>query len=176
MFFKKKMQNRVIERLAKRLSSEFVPFDSARKVIFLLESDTENVELAADYLTDLLKKRGVEWIGIVVERANKKSVDFSQKEGYIIIRHKDLTYFGLPSGVDKMDEIKNRYDILIDLSEQYDFTSFYISLLIDARFKVGRYSGESSPYDFIAQAEDSSSIQYIKQVVRYLESIKPARI
>ncbi len=175
MFFKKKMQNRVIERLAKRLSSEFMPIGSARKVIFLIESDTENVELAADYLTDLLKKRGIEWVGIVVERANKKSMDFSEKEGYIIVRHKDLSYFGLPRGLDKMDEIKNRYDILIDFSEQYDFTSLYISLVIDAKFKVGRYSGDDSPYDFVARAEDNSSLQYIKQVVHYLESIKPSK-
>ena len=176
MFFKKKMQSRVIERLEKRFSSEFIPLRSARKIILLMESDAENIDQALDYTTSLLKERGIEWVSVVVERANKRSHDFSQKEGCVLIKQKDTTYFGLPKGLDKINEINTVYDILIDFTEEYDFTSFYISLVVEAKFKVGRYTSESTPYDFIARAEDNSAIQYVKQVVHYLESIKPAKL
>jgi len=177
MLFKKRLQNRAVKRLKKRAPSNFMPIGNAHRVAFILESDEEGIEESVDYLVKELIDRGIKWIGMVVERHNKRSVDFSHRGDFIIIRNTDLTYYGLPKSIDKIEQLNEKFDILIDISANYEFTTHYISRYIDATFKVGRYSSESdSAYDFIAKAADDNPLQYIKQVIHYLESIKPARL
>lgn len=177
MLFKKRLQNRALERLQKRAPANFMPIGNAHRVAFILESDEEGIEESVDYLINQLIDRGIEWIGLVVERQNKRSVDFSQKGNFIIIRKADLTYYGLPKSIEKNEQLNEKFDILIDITANYEFTAHYISRYIEATFKVGRYSSESdSAYDFIAKATDDTPLHYIKQVIHYLESIKPARL
>jgi hypothetical protein len=99
MLFKKRLQNRALERLQKRAPANFMPIGNAHRVAFILESDEEGIEESVDYLINQLIDRGIEWIGLVVERQNKRSVDFSQKGNFIIIRKADLTYYGLPKSI-----------------------------------------------------------------------------
>ena len=177
MFFKKRLQSRVLERLEKRASSIFVPLQNAKKIIFLIESDEDLIENSADFLIVALEERGIQWQCVVIDKGGKKSVDFSQKERFLSLTLKDLNFFGLPKGLSSIEEFKYEYDILIDMSAQFDFTSNYLSRYINAKFKVGRYSnGDDSSYDFIAKTTDNSSLQFVKQVIFYLESIKPAKL
>lgn len=175
MFFKKKLQKRALERLPQRGASCFTPFSKADSVVFIFDPDETGIEEAVCHLEEILKGRGIRWRGVILDKGNNKGVEFSNKTDFILLSKRDLGFYGMPRNIDKLFPADSEYDLLLDFSIDYEFTSSFISRFISAKFKIGRYcSGDDSPFDFITKTSDPTPLNFLKQTIHYLESIKPA--
>ena len=175
MFFKKKLQMKAIGRLPKRGVSCFTPFNKAKSVVFIFDPDETGIEDAINYLEEILKGRGINWKGIILDKSNKRGADFSSRTDFILVSKKEIGFNGVPRNIEKLFPADTEYDILLDFSTENEFTSSYISRFVSAKFKIGRYcSGDDSPFDFITKTSDQTPLSFLKQTIHYLESIKPA--
>jgi hypothetical protein len=175
MFFKKRQQRRAIEKLKKTRVPEFVPFNAARRVAFILEADEAGISEAADSLISVLKENKADWRAIVIDFDKKNTADFSEMENFDIIRKCDFNFYGLPKFPLNSWYTEKECDLLLDFSREYSFTSEYIARQVNARLKAGRYStGDESAYDFITPPADTSAISFLRQTIFFLNSIKPA--
>ena len=68
--------------------------------------------------------------------------------------------------------IKEDFDILIDLTDEFIIPLRSILVQSKAGFKVGKYSVENEPYyDFMIDSEHNNFSQFTKEAVRYLTII-----
>lgn len=175
MFFKKRQQRKAIEKLRTGRVPEFVPFEGAKRVAFIVEAEESGISEAVDTLVSLLRENNADWRAIVIDSGKKNTADFSVSDNFDIIRKCDLNFFGMPKTVLNPWFTEESCDLLLDFSREYNFTSEYIARQVNARLKAGRYSnGDESAYDFITPPADTSAISFLRQTIFFLNSIKPA--
>lgn len=176
MFFKNKFQKKALDKLPKREGAPcFLSFNEAKTVIFIFDLEEDKIIEAVAFLENMLNNIGAEWKGVAFQK-NSKSVNvFKNRNGYSVITDKDLNYYGAPKFPEKFLPVDIDYDILIDFSKSFDFTTNFVSSLVSARFKIGRYSlGDDSPYDFVAKTSEVAPLAFLKKAIHYVESLKPA--
>ncbi|HOO99691.1 MAG TPA: hypothetical protein PLV06_06870 [Bacteroidales bacterium] len=92
------------------------------------------------------------------------------------IRRKELNYFYIPGSTETDVFINTKFDVLIDINFNKVFPLIYITSLSKSLFRVGLFTTEqeSAPYDLMMEMKMPVSIDnYLEQIIRYLEMIKP---
>jgi len=91
-----------------------------------------------------------------------------------IIRRKELSFFYLPVSTEADVYMNSRFDVLIDINFDKEFTLHYITALSAASFKVGLFNSEADSTVFDLMIEIKRPVQvenYLDQVIHYLEMI-----
>lgn len=174
MFFKQTLQKRLISRLTKERKVKFISFSDARRVGFIFQNNIDgNFEEIEKFIAFLLEKH-ITFYGIAIFNIKQKNKTSFKNERVIQLESVDLKYSGVPKSHKIANFIKNEFDILIDFTPEYNFTSHYLSVISKAQFKIGRYSFENTPYDFVLEQSENKNIDdFMKRLLFYFNSIRP---
>lgn len=106
---------------------------------------------------------------------------YNDKEEPFFLQSKLSFDFFLPTDLNwKREPLKSvcksftdeSFDILIDLTEEFNIPLRNLLLQSKAKFKVGRYNEENQNYyDFMINSEHSNFSEFTKEIVRYLTMI-----
>jgi hypothetical protein len=90
------------------------------------------------------------------------------------IRKKEVNLFYIPDSAETEYFIRNRFDVLIDINFEKNFSLYYITKLSQAAFKVGLFDSDSgvSSFDMMIEMKKNVPVEnYLNEVIRYLEMI-----
>jgi hypothetical protein len=144
--------------------------DSAKSAGILWEIDQKD---AFDKMVKEIRNTGVKVTGLCYFPM-KKVVIPGEINGF---SRKHISWFEIPKTAVAEDFIHQKFDILIDLTEQKYFPMIYVTALSEAAFKIG-YSGTSDNYfdlniEFKEQPEPN---QLASQILYYLKRINKTTI
>jgi len=138
--------------------------DAGRKVSLCTLSDAKNIGIlynATEYISfeivrDLVKQLSNNSITISVLGYvdSKKLIDhYLYRKGFDFFSKTDLNWYYKPVSTQTEQFIKEPFDLLLNLSLDYQFPIHYISSASKALFKAGRYSLTDSSLDFMIDIE-----------------------
>lgn len=138
--------------------------DADRKINLCTLSEAKNVGIiynATEYISfeivrDLVKQLSNNTLSISVLGYvdNKKLIDsYLYRKGFDFFCKNDLNWYYKPVSTQTEKFINEPFDILINLSLDYQFPIHYISSASRAAFKTGRYSLTDNSLDFMIDIE-----------------------
>ena len=91
---------------------------------------------------------------------------------YLILDKKQFTFFGMPKDEVILKLSSKPIDALINLCDEKQMKAFALSKLIPAKCKIGSF--ENEVFEMTINSEKTmNSTDYLKQVIVYLNMIKP---
>lgn len=82
---------------------------------------------------------------------------------------KDLNWCNIPKSKFIDDFLKTEYDLIIDLSPRESLPLSYISIISNAKFKVGRYNEDVNHLDLMIHNKNNKDLkEFIKHTIHYL--------
>ncbi|MDG1237455.1 MAG: hypothetical protein P8N69_00935 [Flavobacteriales bacterium] len=82
----------------------------------------------------------------------------------------DLNYYSLPKKNVVKKFMSQRFDILLDLTENVTIPLRLVLLLSKSPFKIGSFSEDKKPYyDLMIETDPKDYLQYVKHVINYLK-------
>lgn len=176
IFFKKGIRKRVLKEVRSERDVSFYSFSMAKRVSFSFSYDEEGIEQTiADFVSFLIQNNiTFSGVGTVLLKTKKQIIHLD--ENISVIYKNDCNYYGVPDSYKTAKLFVNEFDIFVDFNNTANFTQTFLALKTNAKFKIGRISKDSSPYDLVVEPneEDKSSSAFLKQLFHYLNIIKPA--
>ncbi len=148
--------------------------DQAKSVGIIFDADTEkDFDLAVNYLRLIKEEYGIYNVRAFGYYSKKHEMPYLKRSIQVdYFTRKDLNWFNRPEGKFVNDFVKEKFDVLIDLSENDKLPLQYILAMSPALFKIGRYSNENlSFYDMMVDVKGKSLTYFIEQVTTYLTLI-----
>lgn len=144
--------------------------DAGTVAILYALNDQGTYNIISEFVGSLQQQnKKVKALGLVQHKSDTEN--FLPKLSYDFIYHKDINWFGKPSGVYTEEFLNTDYDILIDVSNDMDYTSEYLFVLSIAKLKVG-YSDNS---DVIIERDEKKGLkEYLENISHYLSILKRA--
>lgn len=141
-------------------------------IIFAAHNEKE-FRLATEYLKIIKEEYGIMNVRAFGYYPYKDELPFLKRTVQVdYFTRKDLNWYYKPEGKYVNDFIKEKFDVLIDLSENDLLPLQFVLCMSKARFKVGRYSEQNLPfYDMMIDVKNKSLAYYIEQVTIYLTNI-----
>lgn len=176
-FVKNKIGNYALKSLLKTKSQRYPKvsnLDTAKSVGIIFPAHTEkDFRLATQYLKIIKEEYGIMNIRALGYFPEKNELPFLKRTIQIdYFTNKNLNWFNKPEGRYIQDFIKEKFDILIDLSENDLLPLQYVLCMSEAKFKVGRFSeNNQSFYDLMLDVKNKSLAYYIEQLTIYLTNI-----
>jgi hypothetical protein len=127
---------------------------SEAKSIGIIYNATEYISF--EIVRDLVKQLSNNSISIKVLGyvESKKLIDqYLYRKGFDFFCKNDLNWYYKPVSTQTEDFINEPFDLLINLSLDYQFPIHYISSVSKALFKTGRYSAMDDSLDFMIDIE-----------------------
>jgi hypothetical protein len=148
----------------------------AKKVSFCFSYNEEGIEQTIKSFTDFLRSKDIAYsgIGTVLQKTKKQIIHID--EHITIINKSDCNFYGNPPTYKTAKLFVNEFDIFVDFNSSQDFVQTMVALKTNAKFKIGRFSAENSPYDLVIEQneEDMSPSAFLNQLNHYLNQIRPA--
>ena len=101
-------------------------------------------------------------------------VDFKKVPDYYLLRkgfnffsRKDLNLYFLPQTSFINDFIEKPFDILIDLSTNYNFPLHYICSLSKAKYKIGRQQPLYTNFDLMIDISKENNVEALIENIKY---------
>lgn len=148
--------------------------DVAKSVGILFDADTEKDYNIAHNYQKLIKEefgiRQVRALGFFSKKQEPSYLKRTLQMDYFT--KKDLNWFNRPEGKYINDFTKEKFDVLIDLSDCNILPLQYIVAMSPAKFKIGRFSDKNLDfYDMMIDVKDKSLTYFIEHVTTYLTII-----
>jgi hypothetical protein len=158
-----------------RRKPEIVSFDDASKIGLLYDAtDERDSEAVKSYVKSVRSnfKKDILAMGYVDRKTLPKS-QYAQF-GLDFFTRKDLNFQMIPVDPIVNNFINEKFDILINLNSGKCFPLRYISAMSKARFRVGRYGGNSSDFfDMMIKIKGEPTIKtVIEEIEHFLRLIK----
>ncbi|MCL2502241.1 MAG: hypothetical protein FWE30_04140 [Bacteroidales bacterium] len=157
MGFKELLQNRRLLSILSRPKPVFAPSDTLfRKVGFIVCLNSVEQLKLVDKLCRLFSEQGDSCSVCIYQRNKKLPVPHSWGDNdWLVLDYKHVNWYGLirPEAADSF--VKQSFDLLINLSPEYYFTTSYMAALTKARLKVGRYVRPQTPYHLVLGIEQA---------------------
>jgi len=154
-----------------RRDAKFLYLSEVRSICYLLPLPQNDVLGTIRELNIVAKENGIELYGLAVS-TSKETREPIVSAGVTFLTRDDFNFYGLPAPGKARQFTSISYDLLIDFSLDYDFSTDYLLRVTDARFKVGRANYNDNPYDLIVEVENrGDNIAFIKSIFKYISSI-----
>jgi len=155
--------------LTLKRSTSFCNFNRARQVGILFSTiDHGDYEYIKDFIA-FLHGKNIQ-VSTIVFINSKKAPDFYHLNNslHVISKH-DLNWKFVPEGHHVTEFINKPFDILIDLTTEKLFPTYYISKLSRAGYKIGRLIDDKHCYDLMIDTSLDNTVPYlIQQIKHYL--------
>ena len=168
MRLKSKLANRILNSKLKALSRNKKVFnlDSAQTAGILWEIDQE---ASFRKIESELRNSGIKTSGLCYF-PTKKAVIPQEINGFT--RKQASWWLEIPKAKVAEDFIRQKFDILIDLSSQQRFPIVYLTALSNAAFKIGHAGNATNYFDWnIEFSELPEASQLAEQILYYLKRI-----
>ena len=168
-FFLKSSIKRLLKNKNKVKEEPFRTFSKTKKIGILFNGFLkENIDVTRQ-LIDYFKEKGVscEALGFV----NKPKMDEFNLASLNIdyFNLKDCNFFGFP----KSDKVSNftieKFDVLINISEEDNLIYDYVVSRSSAKFRIGKNNNEL--YDLLINVKSKLSKDFVSEVIFYLDLI-----
>ena len=171
-FVKEIYRKRALRRLPViARNAGFLPLNEIHSICYLLPLPQNDVLGTMKELNRIAKENNTSLCGIALS-TTKESQELVVGFGVIYLTSENFNFYGLPQWECIHELITKSYDLFIDFSVGSDFSSDYISKLINARFKIGKSDYIGNSCDFIVEMEDKKdNIAFIRSVFKYISSI-----
>lgn len=175
MFFKQTLRKKALNSIDRGRRGVFCSLSVAKRVAFSFSYNEEGIEHTILELVSYLKSKEISFTGIGTVLLKTKKQVIHLDENITIIKASDCNYYGLPAEYKTSKLFVNEYDVFIDFNDSEGFVQQYIALKTPAKFKIGRYSSDNSPYDLVLEHGDGErdSKAFLSRIFFYLKSIKP---
>jgi hypothetical protein len=165
--FKKELQENIS-------GHETVSFDAAKKIGLLYDAtEQKDFEIIKEYVKTV-RSRQKEVLALgYVDKKELPQNQFAQL-GLDFFTRKDLNWQHFPQSLEVSNFIRERFDIVLNLSDNTVFPLRYIAAVSKAKFRVGRFDETSVPcYDMMIDATQGVGLkQFISQAEEVLGKIK----
>ena len=148
--------------------------DDAKSVGIIFDADTEkDFNLAYNYLKLIKEEFGIRNVRAFGYYSKKQDLPYLKRSINIdYFTQKELNWFNRPEGKFINDFVKDKFEVLIDLSENNILPLQYVVAMSKAQFKIGRFADENLPfYDMMVDVKGKSLSYFIEQVTTYLTLI-----
>jgi hypothetical protein len=176
MFFIQSLRKKALKRINGGRSVVFHSFAMAKRVSFCFSYNEEGIEDTILKFTEFLKSNSISYsgIGTVMQKTKKQIIHMD--ENISVIQRLDCNYYGLPAQHKTSKLFVNEFDIFVDFNPTESFIQTYVALKTNAKFKIGRFSSENSPFDFVLEpgSEGTKPASFLNQIFHYLTQIRPA--
>jgi hypothetical protein len=174
MFFKKTFQKRALAKLDTKRDVVFMPVYNAKKVTIIYSLEEEGIGEAIDFLTSFLEEKKIAFEGVAINLGKNITDPSTLKNGITLVDKKSVNNYGLPLSEIRIPFGGECSDLLFDFAAGYNFTQDYIVKICSSKFKTGRSNYDNNPFDFVAGSVEGTPLNFVKHVINYLTSIKPA--
>ena len=176
MFLQDKYRKKALSKFkAERQDAQFLSIDEIKSIGYILHLPQKNVSAIVKELSATSKKYEIDIFGLTIDMSKKLEGSIISSKVTPLLKD-DFNFYGLPDHLVMKPFIGKHYDLFIDFSSEYDFSTDYIARYVDARFKVGKFNYEDNPYDFIIEmkhAEDN--IAFLNLIIQYLSAINQSK-
>ena len=175
MGIKELLQNKKFSALRNRSNPILAPSDSLfRKVGLVLCLNSIEQLIMVDRLCRLFSDQGDLCSVCVYHKNNKLIIPNSWGSNeWLVLQPKHVNWYGLILSGIADQFVKQSFDVLINLSSEYFFTTSYIAALTRARLKVGRYTQPRNPYQLILGIEQElDGDDFVKLLYESLKCVK----
>ncbi len=153
---------------------EVVGFDEAKKIGLLYDAtDQYNFDIVKQYVK-VVRSQQKEILALgYVDKKQLPQNQFAQY-GLDFFTRKNLNWQMIPNNPIVTNFIQEKFDILVNLTNNKCFPLRYIAAVSHARFRVGRFDKKNvSCYDMMIQIKGEPGIKVlIEEVENYLRQIK----
>ena len=168
-FFLKTSIFRLLNKKNRLVFKPFRTFSRTKKIGIIFNAyKKENIELIR-HLIDYFKAKGVSCEALGFVNQNKMK-DFNLASLNIdYFNSKDCNIFGFPSTDNVNNFISEKFDLIINLSEEENLMYDYIVSHSSARFRIGR--SNINLYDLVINFKTNHLKDFITEVIFYLDLI-----
>ena len=168
-FFLKSSIKRVVKNKNKVSIKPFRTFSKTKKIGIIFNGFLkENIDVTRQ-LIDYFKEKGIscEALGFVNKQKMNEFNLASLNIDYFNL--KDCNFFGFP----KSDKVSNftieKFDVLINISEEDNLIYDYVVSHSSAKFRIGKNNNEL--YDLLINMKSKLSKDFVSEVIFYLDLI-----
>jgi hypothetical protein len=150
---------------------------SAKKAAVIFQpTDQSSFEMVQKFIKSL-KDEGADVTAVGFVREKKMPNIFLLRKGFVFFCYEDLNWYCKPIAPFVESFIKEKFDILIDLSLDRNLPVDYLSYLSKAGFKAGKHFEKGHPFDLTIDISKNNQLSYlIEQLQHYLSLInKPVK-
>ena len=144
-------------------------FQTSKNIGVLFKTDTkEDFEIVQNFLHFLMEQNN-EVVAICYVDSKKIPDYYFMRMGFNFFSKRNLNFFYIPKTQFVFDFIEKPFDILIDLSTDYNFPFHYISNLSEAKFKIGTLQNNINCFDLMIDISMDNNVQFlIEQIKHYI--------
>lgn len=148
--------------------------DEAKSVGIIFDADTEkDYNIAINYQKLIKEEFGIRNVRAIGYYSKKQEPPYLKRSLQIdYFTRKELNWYNRPEGKFISDFSKDKFDVLIDLTENTILPLQFILTLSTSKFKIGRYSKQNEAfYDLMIDVKGKSLSYFIEQATIYLTLI-----
>ncbi|MEL6718627.1 MAG: hypothetical protein AAFO82_11085 [Bacteroidota bacterium] len=166
---KRSLNKRVLQKQPKPIKRQPTNLESAQWIGILFDATTQkNREEILTYKKKLEKSgKKVQLLAYINSRSKELDYNFP-----FFIR-REVDWRGVPQSKAIEDFATRSFDLLLVIHPKTSIVFEYIVTLTDARLKVGPYTEDTKSYDFMVQTDDSTISEFINQIEKYVDFVKP---
>jgi hypothetical protein len=174
MFFIDTLRTKNLKKLESRREITFMPLAKVKNISFIFDFSEEGVLEAVKHLTTYALNHRIAYNGLSVNLNKSTFPQTVMNHNIRLLVKQELSVIGTPKGEMIEKYVSEPADLFIDMCPAYNYTFRYIALMVNAKFKVGRFAADHDPYDLIiaGSTPGQSPLDYVKQVIHYLTTIK----
>lgn len=150
---------------------------SVKKAAIIFQPiDQPSFELVQNFVKSL-RDEGLEVTAVGFIREKKMPNIFLLRKGFVFFCYENLNWYCKPVAPFVESFIKEKFDILIDLSLERNLPVDYLSYLSKSGFKAGKHFEKGHPFDLTIDVSKNNQLSYlIEQLQHYLSLInKPVK-
>ena len=180
--FDKIKENRGRRKLAKKLKLQhrkpkLKNLDEVMSVAILYSADERlTYDIVKNYVK-FLKEEGVKSILVLGYCSLKEIPDYLQpKLEFDYFTKKELNMYLEPSGTAVSNFVATQFDVLIDLTTEFNLPLRNVLFQSKARLKIGKYNeSDEQHYDFMINSGQQDLAKFIEQVTYYLAVLNKSK-
>ncbi len=164
----------VLSRKKKKIKRErgVFNFDTAKTCGIVFNASSQETYEKAKKFIDFLKTKNINVIAIGFVDSKEVKDFYRETVQFKFFSRKNINWYGKPKNENVNSFIKQKFDLLIDLSLTNDFPLEYIAAMSLSKFKVGRFTSEKGEYDFMIDVGKNPTHDFlIAQIRHYIENL-----
>ncbi|MAQ31926.1 MAG: hypothetical protein CMD26_04275 [Flavobacteriales bacterium] len=156
----------------KKHCPKLITLSEAKKVALVFDAEDLDSITEVKFLLKYFLKLNIDVYVLGFINSVKKDNNFISTLHINYFNSKDVSFFGIPNNLKTNSFLRNKFDLLINLSLKNSFPVKYMSLMSNAHFKIGMsYNNNDIDYDLIFKLKIKSLNYFIKNIIHYLEII-----
>lgn len=154
------------ERNHRRNKSLF-NFETSQHIGVVFKTDTQSdFELVKRFL-HYLSEQNNKVVALCFVDLKKVPDYYLLRKGFNFFSRKDLNIYFVPKTPFINDFIEKQFDILIDLSTDYNFPLHYISTLSKAKYKIGRQQKHYTSFDMVIDISKNNNVEFLIEHIKH---------